>query len=142
MDKIHSWNEKKTIRSEITKEFQGRIEESPEATLTWLEIFVGIATIVKDEQSLEDAHRQFNHMLLGYSEAFKVPDPVFEEMISAMITTGRMEMNESGDIRLSHSGEVLLMQNVLIDRKVFLQTRIKSDRLVVLSNKEDKGGLT
>ncbi len=140
MDKIQSWEEKITIKSEIASKYKGCNYVTPNASLTWLEVFVGVATIIKSEQSIEKARRQYSHMLFGYTEAFIFPEAIFNELISILIESEMIERIDSHNVRLSYYGIVFLMHNWLIDRSVYSSTRLQSDVLAKVI-KNEQGGM-
>lgn len=140
MQRIKDWNGKFTIVSEmINKSVKQGIRI--EASLTWLEIFVGMATIVKDTEGLVEIHEQFNHMLFGYNNAFTISDSLFQEIIQTLIYSEMLELIDANNVRLTYYGIDFLMQNWLIDRSVYANTRLESDsKAAVLLQDNDTGG--
>ena len=129
MDRIQSWEDKITIKASKAESYKESVGECPEATLTWLEVFVGIASLVKNELSIENVHYFYNRMLFGYYRVFIVPDSVFYELIGSLVESGMMEWFDVNRLRLSPSGMTCLIRNWLIDRSVYSNTRLSGDRL-------------
>lgn len=77
MGRINDWNNSLSFQSEMTNTSFISNNAVIEVTLTWLEIFVGLASIAKNTENINEINTLFNHMLFGYSEAFSVPDSVF-----------------------------------------------------------------
>lgn len=139
MGRINDWNNRLSFQSEMTNTSIISNNVVIEVTLTWLEIFVGFASIVRNTESINEIKMMFNHMLFGYSETFSVPDSVYREIITSLVDLEVMEWIDSNNVRLSQYGRDFLIQNWLIDRSVYLNTRIKSNKLVIALKNEDRG---
>ena len=131
MEGITDWNGKLSFQSEMTMPDPVHCDAVITVSLTWLEIFVGLATIIKDTKNIDKIHKQFDHMLFGTSEVFRVPNSVFNEMIASLVGSEMVEWVDSTNVRLCYYGIDFLMQNWLIDRSVYLNTRTKCDKLVL-----------
>ena len=131
MGKIEDWNIKVSFQPEMTKPILDCCDAGVDVSLTWLEVFIGTASIVKDTENLEEIQKQFNHMLFGYSDVFQVPKPVFEDIITTFSDSELMEMIDTKNIRLSCYGKDFLLKHCLIDRSIYLNTRSRFNKLII-----------
>lgn len=63
----------------------------------------------------------------------------FSEIITSLVDSEMLEWIDSNNVRLSHYGREFLIQNWLIDRSVYLNTRTKSNKLVIALRNEEGG---
>ena len=129
MERTIDWNDTLSFQSSMTNSSPALHGAVVEASLTWMEIFVGLGSIVKDTENINKIHKQFDHMLFGYSEVFSVPDSIFQEMITTMVDSEMMEWIDSENVELSDTGVDYLKKNWFIDRSVFTRARAECETL-------------